>query len=450
MKHTLKASAAILLVFLLAVLCLPLCTAVGVEFDILNPYENVDWAKARPCRTQLHSHTTASDGENTLAEMVEVYYAAGYDCLAVTDHEVVDRGWVKPNYKPIETFFSNLFSPRKEIKGLSAERLAEITAGEGRDGRGMIRVPLGIEHGGTPMLHVNSWFADWGSAFPPGFYEYSVAIRGVDSTGGLSMINHPISAYDNYDIPYAQLFETENVSYVYKVQRMLEEYDSLIGSELCTPHDRKLWDVLLKNLAPSGRNIFVTATDDSHDAQWVDGDWVVALMPENTAGNLYDSLKSGAFFACSHYLETPDVLEYLSENAGLEIQEYEGWRYWLAGEEDPPEPMVTEVAAEDGVISIAAENTRAILWIADGRIVAEGNEINLAEHIGEIGAYVRAELWGEGGMLYTQPFLLSYEGMPAGRPVPDDYRDWGDVTAFLRMLMYPFVFVLDKLWEMIR
>jgi len=264
------------------------------------------------------------------------------------------------------------------------------------------------------------------------------------------MINHPISAYDNWEVPYAAPFETRNVSYVHKVQRMFEQYGSLIGFELCSPHDRKLCDVLLKNLAPSGRNVFAVATDDSHDARWTDYNWVMALMPENTADNLFSSLQSGAFFACGRYLETPEVLAYLSESFDLALQEYEGVPYWYPEAPGIPEPRVTNITAGNGVISIAAENTQAVLWIADGQIIAEGSEINLAAYMDGIGAYVRAELWGEGGILYTQPFLLSYGGMPAGQPVPGDFRDWGDVTAFLRMIMYPFVFVLDKLWEFVR
>ena len=91
-----------------------------------------------------------------------------------------------------------------------------------------------------------------------------------------------------------------------------------------------------------------------------------------------------------------------------------------------------------------------IWWVADGKIIAVGDTLNLAEHMDDIGAYVRAELWTEGGILYTQPFLLSYEGMPAGRPVPSNYCDVGDLLGFLRMFMYPFVRVLDWFWEFVR
>jgi len=68
-------------------------------------------------------------------------------------------------------------------------------------------------------------------------------------------------------------------------------------------------------------------------------------------------------------------------------------------------------------------------------------------HIDELGAYVRAEVRGEGVTLYTQPFLLSYEGMPEGRPVPPDYVDEGRSIVVWRTLLYPFLRALDVIWE---
>ncbi len=37
-------------------------------------------------RTNLHTHTTFSDGAFSLAEVVLAYEALGYDALAITDH----------------------------------------------------------------------------------------------------------------------------------------------------------------------------------------------------------------------------------------------------------------------------------------------------------------------------------------------------------------------------
>ena len=41
---------------------------------------------ARPLLCELHAHTTWSDGELSLAAVVDLYGTAGFDVLCVTDH----------------------------------------------------------------------------------------------------------------------------------------------------------------------------------------------------------------------------------------------------------------------------------------------------------------------------------------------------------------------------
>ncbi|MCD6415733.1 MAG: CehA/McbA family metallohydrolase [Planctomycetes bacterium] len=50
-----------------------------------NPFETPgEWYKAN-----LHTHTTASDGQATLQERIDQYRSRGYSVLAITDHDVV-------------------------------------------------------------------------------------------------------------------------------------------------------------------------------------------------------------------------------------------------------------------------------------------------------------------------------------------------------------------------
>ena len=394
--------------------------------EILNPYENVDWAKHKPYRAQLHTHTTASDGRQTMAEAIENYYSHGYDFAAVTDHGVVDRGWTKPNHIPFSILYSRivpLHGKTRKIQGLTEARLREIAGGEGRGGRGMLRVPFGIEQ--NPNGHcveINSWFCDWGNFvfMPGGDYEYEYPVKNVHRAGGLSMINHPSESSFNGGLSFEELYEGGNYGYVNKVQVLFEKYSSLLGIELArNAGDLKLWDTLLANLSPSGRNVFGFATSDSHGAGTVDDGWIWALMEEQTVGNLRECLVAGAFFS------------------------------GVKGDTAKTEPMITEIAVKDGTIAIAAENHETVQWISGGKVIAAGGELPLPEHTGELGAYVRAEVRGEGGTLYTQPFLLSYDGMPGGRPVPSDYVDEGRNIVVIRTLLYPFLRALDGIWKII-
>ena len=56
--------------------------AAETDYDITNPYGNVDWATYNTYKADLHSHTNASDGDDTLKEMVERHYELGFDIHA--------------------------------------------------------------------------------------------------------------------------------------------------------------------------------------------------------------------------------------------------------------------------------------------------------------------------------------------------------------------------------
>ena len=43
-------------------------------------------AKARPLLCELHAHTTWSEGDLSLEELVDLYGTHGFDVLVVTDH----------------------------------------------------------------------------------------------------------------------------------------------------------------------------------------------------------------------------------------------------------------------------------------------------------------------------------------------------------------------------
>ena len=413
-----------------------------------NPYQNVDWDTYTPHRAELHCHTTASDGQADFGEMIEAFYAAGCDCLAITDHGAVDRSWTKPGFRLLPRLFTFRKHPFRKPAGLTEERLREISEGVGRDGRGMLRVPFGTEHspGGGKMAHVCSWFCDVPSA-AVGKADCTKAVRRADRAGALCVINHPTASMKNWKVPTVERYGGKHALYADKLQRLFEQYPSLLGIELQDARDRKLWDILLGRLVPLGRGVLAIATSDAHDAkEEISGHspgWVEAMLPENTVENFRKCLEDGAFFAVSRYVSfiwTPELIAaYPGLLPALRAEDKEHWTPELLtacpgllpalweedGENQPdeldryyykavyfnrrpmekPMPAVTKITAEGGVISIKAKHCDVILWVSDGKYIASGDTLTLADCEG-LGAYVRAELWGPGGSLHTQPFLL--------------------------------------------
>ena len=77
-------------------------------------------------------------------------------------------------------------------------------------------------------------------------------------------------------------------------------------------------------------------------------------------------------------------------------------------------PLVKEIVVDDAedTIALDVDDALCIRWISNGKTVAYGNEIDLDDYSSEIGSYIRAEIFGEGGIVYTQAMLLEYEGAP--------------------------------------
>jgi len=90
-------------------------------------------------------------------------------------------------------------------------------------------------------------------------------------------------------------------------------------------------------------------------------------------------------------------------------------------------PVVKRITVndEEGTISIEPDESRdckLIEWIANGEVIKTGPSINLNEHEEKLGCYVRFRLVGEGGVTYSQPFELRYEGR-VDKKIPSEALD---------------------------
>ena len=462
------------LVMVLSVGICAFATDADVDYTITSTYEDVDFGAYEQYKTDLHSHTNASDGDNTLQEMVEKHYEEGFDILAISDHGTVSYSWTKPNYDPtiklvmmVKEGVSPIFAFDATGTALNGKTYAvetvngdEFYSQDGGDT--MLRVPYANEQNPTSFnnAHVNTWFADYGHGRIGGTSDYATPISAIDSLGGLSVINHP-GEYTNArdEETTADAYNKDNITYKYyidKFENMLVNYDSCLGIDINskgdsrTRFDRKLWDILLTDLAPSGRNVYAIASSDAHNLDIVNSGYVMAVMPEKTSAALKDCLADGEFFAQSRYLGNIDELFAYAQGliatgdatavalgeafkANAEIEE----KYEFA--EDAAATVITGVNVDNDAdtITLEGENMLYVRWISDGKVVAEGTTIDLDE-CENIGSYVRAEIISEGAVTYTQAFLLDYEGMPEAK-INENFKDtdtaiFAGIDAFLRAL----------------
>lgn len=466
MKKTTKLIALICSLAILAGVFSTIGLAVDADIDyvIISPYADVDWSW-KQYKADLHSHTTASDGDDTLKDMIEVNYDYGFDIYAVTDHGTSSKSFVEQEVIEELKFFLDIANPNAPIitleeTGLTFEGLTYNVVTEngddyyyqiledGTEGHKMLRVPFGIENNPTSLnnAHVNSWFVDYGHGIVGGTSDYETPIKNVDALGGLSVINHPGEYTNARDEKYTEDAYGDGYEYyIDKFESLLIKYPSCLGIDINskgdsrTRHDRKLWDIMLMDLTPSGRNVYAIATSDAHRVSAAYTGYTRILMPELTSAALQEALANGQYFAASRCLgnhnELTEYAEYLLANGDADAQAWakdilerqaEDYNAKFEAPYDVDAPMVKSLIVDDDndIIVLDAEDAYCIRWIANGKTIAWGDTIDLDDYSDEIGTYVRAEILGAGGIVYTQAIMLEYDGAPETENKSQSFDFW--------------------------
>lgn len=413
MKKTRK----VLALLLSLILCLSLGSfATSAEesaedYIIVNPYEDVIWSGENAWgayKGSLHSHSTYSDADETLEVMVKEAYRQNYDFLAVSDHGVTGVDWDKaPFMHPLYLLYQPILG--NAFEHLTTEEYEAIKNGT-YENRGKIMVPvLGANEFNNLSLsknHVNGHFLDSheGNAFPGAENErgYEQALRYIDEHGGLSYINHPGDWLETNENP-AAVDEQGNICFF---GDLILEYDSCLGIEILnedngpTGYDRILWDNLLMYCIPYGKTVIGFSNTDAHNVSKIDSSFSVFMMEENTAENIKSTMQSGAFFGITRNLRANDRIGPYEEidamNKGL------------------PYPMFTDISVDGHSVTASTTDADSIQWIANGKVIATADvsgddsyTLNLDEIEGsEDFLYIRAELFGDGGLCCSQAFTI--------------------------------------------
>ena len=457
------------------------------NYTITNPYSNIDFSTVKQYKTALHDHTNASDGDQTLKQSLERHAECGFDIVAVTDHGTVDYTWeTNSENNFIHGLLKTVGKSEGELEylgkdGTFSNGTSYTYSGSGNDyyltldnGQKILRVNYGIENNAVSVnAHVNSWFVDY---HDNSVTTYEDAVKGVDKLGGLSVINHP-GEYSKarYELHSKDAYNTEKYSYWYfvnKISSLLEKYDTCIGVDINskgdarTRFDRVFWDTLLQRFADNGENVYAICSSDAHQLNKINTGFTYALMQEQTNDALKKALANGEFFGASHCIGNPEELEEISaalkeyygetdiykavktksdeintiisdiENGSKDANSSIGEVYSVLDDDGyykgNSEPMITSVAVDDNTDSITISTSDALLirWISNGKLIAttkaDGTSFKLGDYKDALGNYVRAEVFGEGGIVYTQAFLLNAEQNKGTSSVVDKgYFDFG-------------------------
>lgn len=436
-------------------LCLIPCLAVtgfaaetGNDYTIVSPYSDVVWEGEGAWgayKGSLHSHTTYSDGNVDLATMVKEYYNRDYDFLANSDHGVTGVEWNRAPKKVLLYSYQKLLG--YDVAHLTDEEFNAITSGayptaDGTiRGKGMTCVVGANELNNMTLTkaHVNAFFIPENVGNGYGGWEngYEDAVAFTDKMGGLSIINHPGDWLESRD-DISTVSDPKNIKFFGNI---LLEYDTCLGMEVfnetnsVTPFDRILWDNLLMYTLPYGKNVIGFSNTDAHTVENIDSSFNIYMMEENNVENIKKTMQNGASFMVTR--ELPCGNDIIGPAEGFDVKN-----------SGLPYPVFTKVAVDGHKITVSADNAQTVQFIANGEVIYKGaigsNDVTLdldkvdgAEDF----QYVRAEVFGEGGMCLTQALVIEDGGDT------EDYENPRGLLAFLNRVI--FTLKSTRVWTII-
>ena len=211
-----------------------------------HPYG--DLIGGRWLRGNLHTHTTASDGELPMQEVIDAYAELGYDFLMISDHDICTTAG--------------------DYAGVDARNMVLIAGNE-------------ISANGSHLLHV-----DANRRIEP-LPQRQQVIDDANASGGFIIVNHPNwkATFDYCSIEKLQ----EWIDYT-----GMEIYNGVIGRLDGSSYAVNKWDMLLH----AGRRVWGYANDDCHrlDSDLALG-WNVVYAADRSSAGIVDALRHGRFYA---------------------------------------------------------------------------------------------------------------------------------------------------------
>ena len=213
----------------------PPVTIVG----LYNPYKN---APTNQLKFQMHCHSSSSDGVQDTTTLVNDYLEAGFDNLAVTNHDHIST----PN--------SGDFTG---IKGVEESEVGQHI--------GIIGV--------TSQSSVSNRFD-------------AIEHHRINNPNAIITINHPKREEQSWTDEDLLVIDMD----------CIEIYNAKSESDSLTYNHEETWDMLLSN----GRQVWGVATDDCHDttdSTNFNCGYIQVLSNVNSENTILSAIKNGQFYA---------------------------------------------------------------------------------------------------------------------------------------------------------
>ncbi len=324
------------------------------SYAIDNPYVGIDWATIGYYDGNFHTHTDLSDGQMKPQDVIDTYQELGYSVLALTDH----------NTSHYDRWPSTLY-PWTAMTDIADQAAEESWQDRDPAVLGMVAVQ-GSEI--SQHHHIGSWF----NGFVGTVQTEQEALIEIADGGGLAILHHP-GRYDESDSWYVNLFAM---------------YPDLIGLEIYNQNDRygedrERWDRILQLSMPE-RPVWGFGNDDMHSRLGLGWNRNVLLLPQLSETAVRGALEAGQFF----------VFKPFTRETAADVK------------------IVDIEILSDGVRLTTQGKINSIQWVTyysetqSSEVVALGETFSTTT-LPVDATFVRAVLYSDCGILYTQPFGMT-------------------------------------------
>ena len=316
-------------------------------------------------KTNLHTHTTISDGKLSCEEVKEAYKALGYQILCLTDHNTLinHSDMNEPDFLMLTGVEININSTNARVSGTPTYHM-NLIAKEPDN----LWYPAKIQNRFRNVEEYESkmQYDNMELQYDPD--SINAMIAKANEKGFLVMYNHPTWSCQTYP-DYAPLKGLWGME--------------LRNTECCMlGHNENNFRVY-KDLLTLGNTIFPLGTDDLHSPRALGKSWIMVGSEELSYGSVIEALEKGEF-------------------------------YMSCG------PEITDLRVEDKVLKVTCSDAQRVNMETYGRtaavVQAEGDPIheaefpldNLLERLGEDpAAFIYITVTApDGSYATTRPYYL--------------------------------------------
>ncbi|MDZ7808022.1 MAG: hypothetical protein U5K71_13025 [Gracilimonas sp.] len=377
---------------LMLLLLLTGCADKLEDRTFLSPYEDLNWENIGHYDAEFHTHPNMGDyGGYDPHQVVDRYHEEGYKILTLAEHSShIPHDHMDTIYPWTE--LSEIYEKIKHVvhEGEGGQTYEEIHNEPWEDSDpvelGMVSVE-GNELSGHH--HTISVFNLWS-----GHVDDEIeSLDKVTELGGYAYLAHPGRYVERMGLTahwYVDLYK---------------RYDVLVGQSIFNredshPTDRAHYDRIQHILEGAERPIWLFGEDDMHTEETLGWNRNVFLLENFRPGSLHPDIQDGS---------APDVMKALKN----------GYTYlWKPSEQYNKRAFnIINVEVEDHSVTLTVDNeelVNEVRWRTHNPDIDDTETIHTGFSISESdvpnnSVFVRAEIEGDEGTIYTQPFYLQVE-----------------------------------------